>query len=183
MSFYLGEQQLDVLDVTGTYQPNKTTALKGISIRNNDEITLNFDGLTVPASNQSLSNASEVIVLKIIIDWGDGSQKESIASVFHVEDSSIESKPDSWQQISHTYSMYEERSDVTITISAYNSMHDCATIKIPVKMIYQSFLERGVKWMLVAANITNDNDVSYVFHDYNHRDNVIVKSLKDYSLH
>lgn len=175
MSFFVGDQQLDVLNVTGSYNAG-TRTLSSVRIQNNSDITLNVEGLKVNPNNPQLSNPDQVTTLKIVIDWGDGNT-ESIAPFFIVKNSSINVKHDPWYVVSHTYSLYTQQTNLNITIYVYNSLNDCLIITIPVVMQFQSLLESGAKLNLVSANITNDNRVSYVINNSTEDSNFVVASI------
>ena len=176
MSFFRGNEQLDVLTITGQYNPG-TTTLTGIKLPNNETLELNLGGLKVKPSNPQITNVDQIVTLKVVIDWGDGNS-DSVSPYFHVSDSTINVKYKEWSSVSHTYSLYTEQPSLTLTIYVYNSLNDCAILTVPITMQYQSLLESGAKFHLVSANITNDNKVSYVFNNSTEKSNFVVSTIK-----
>lgn len=176
MSFFRGNEQLDTLVITGQYNPG-TVTLEVIKLPNNDTLNLNLGGLTVKPSNPEITNVDQVVTLKIIIDWGDGNS-ESISPYFHVLESTINTKYKEWTNISHTYSLNSEQGEISLQISVYNSLNDCTIFTVPITIQFQSLLESGAKFHLVSANITNDNQVSYVFNNTTEKSSFVVSTIK-----
>lgn len=175
MSFFSGNQQLDVLNITGSYESG-TRTLGAIRLQNNSKLDINLDGLSVLPSNKQLKNPEQVTTLKIIIEWGDG-DSESIAPFFQISDSSINVKFDPWTSVSHTYSLNTLDGDLTLSIYVYNSLNDCLRIDVPVTIQFQSLLESGAKFHLVSANITNDNKVSYVLNNSTNKASFVISTM------
>ena len=166
MSFFRGSEQLETLTVTGAYSAGNHT-LESIKLPNNSTLKLNLAGISVTPSNQKLTNVDQIITLKIIIDWGDGNIET---------ESSINAKYQEWSSISHLYSLHDENIKPSLKIEVFNSLKDCATIIIPITIQYQSLLESGAKFVLVSANITNDNQVSYVFNNKADKSSFVISS-------
>lgn len=175
MSFFRGNEQLEMLAVTGTYKPGQQT-LAGIRFANNTTIHVNLAGISVSSSDTKLTNLDQLITLKVIIDWGDGTT-ESVSPYYHVAESSINAKYQEWTSVSHLYSLHTETKNLTMKIYVYNSHNDCATIIIPITIQFQSLLQSGAKFRLISANITNNNQVSYVFNNLTDKSNLVVTSV------
>lgn len=176
MSFLLGREQLNTLILTGAHKPGEET-LAGITLANNSSLNLNFSGITVTPSNPEISNVDQIVTLKIIIDWGDG-ETESISPYFSVQDSSINIKPQTWDDVTHKYVLHTENGNIILKIQVFNSLKDCATLLIPVTVKFESILESRAKFRLVSANITNNNNVSYVLNNIADNANMIVTTEK-----
>ena len=174
MAFFRGSEQLDTLTITGAYSADNHT-LTSIKLPNNSTLKLNLAGISVTPSNQKLTNVDQIITLKIIIDWGDGNI-ETVSPYYHVAESSINAKYQEWSSISHLYSLHDENIKPSLKIEVFNSLKDCATIIIPITIQYQSLLESGAKFVLVSANITNDNQVSYVLNNTADKSSFVVSS-------
>lgn len=175
MSFFCNNQQLDVLNITGAFDPG-TKVETGIKLPNNTELNLNLAGLSVNPSNKSLSNLDQIKTLKIVVDWGDGNT-EKLSPPFEIKNSSINTKYDPWTSISHRYSLGSQTSDLTLTIYVYNHLNDCLIVTVPITIQFQSLLDSRAKLNLVSANITNDNRVSYVINNSVEKSNFVVESL------
>lgn len=176
MSFFRDKKQLNTLVITGSHSTSEET-LEEITLMNNSVLNLNLSGITVTPSNPDITNVDQVVTLKIIIDWGDG-ETESISPYFTVQDSSINVKAQEWDNVSHTYALHSENGDLTLKIRVFNSLKDCTTLLIPVKVQFQSILESGAKLKLISANITNSNEVSYVLNNIKDKSNMIVTTEK-----
>ena len=172
MAFLRGEQQLNTLILTGKHRA-EDEVLEGITLANNTTLNVNMAGISVIPSNPDISNVDQVVTLKIIIDWGDG-KSESISPYFTVKDSSINVKAQEWDNVSHTYALHTDDGDLTLTIRVFNSLKDCATLVIPVTVKFLSILESRAKFKLISANITNNNNVSYVLNNARDKSNIIV---------
>lgn len=175
MAFFRNNQQLDVLNITGAFNSG-TMVEETIKLPNNTELKLNLDGLSVNPSNQDLTNLDQISTIKIVIDWGDG-KSDSISPPFVKKGSSINTKYDPWTTISHTYSLNSENNELSLVIYVYNSINDCLIITVPIIIQFQSLLDSGAKLVLVSANITNDNKVSYVLNNSVEKSNFVVGSL------
>lgn len=67
----------------------------------------------------------------------------------------------------------------TIDITLYNLYGSKIrnTIKIPFRLKKSSYTQSGIKLKLVAANITNDNKVAYIFNDENNNQLILAKKV------
>ena len=176
MAFFQGNDQLDTLVCAGRYNPGETI-LKSIILPNNSILNLNLADITVIPSNPDITNINQIGVLKIIISWGDGNT-ETISPYFHIPSSSINVKIPEWTEVSHLYSLHDEQNEISLYIYVYNSLNDCATLIVPITIQFQSLLESGAKFHLVSANITNNNQVSYVFNNSADKSSFVVSSIK-----
>ena len=175
MPFFRNNQQLDVLNITGAFEPG-TRQETGIRLQNNTELNLNLDGLVVNPSIKNLSNVDQIKNLKIVIDWGDG-KSDQLSPIFEVKNSTINTKYKPWTSTSHRYSLATQESNLTLTIYVYNHLNDCLIVKVPITIQFQSLLDSHAKLNLVSANITNDNKVSYVINNSVEKSNFIVGTL------
>lgn len=136
-----------------------------ILIENQNNIALNLeaDGFT-----------SRDCLYKITIDCKDG----------NIITSNRNGKT-SWLTITHKpyfitdeyYNLPEDDKSKwpTIDITLYNLYGFKSSIQIPFRLRKSSYTQSGIKLKLIAANITNDNKISYVFNDENNNQLILAK--------
>lgn len=176
MAILRGDEQLDSLVISGQFDPGIVT-LDPIKLPNNTSLKIDLSGVTVNPSNQEITNPEQISILKIVIKWGDGSSN-TIAPLFEKQTSSINTKFEDWTVTSHTYSLGDTQTELTLEIDVYNSLNDCATLLVPITIQFQSLLESGAKLNLISANITNDNRVSYVLNNTAQQASFVVSTNK-----
>lgn len=63
----------------------------------------------------------------------------------------------------------------TIDITLYNLYGFKNIIHIPFRLRKSSYTQSGIRLKLIAANITNDNKISYIFNDENNNQLILAK--------
>jgi hypothetical protein len=113
---------------------------------------------------------------KITIDCKDGT--------IIVLDRPTDKNP-AWLKTTHTpffsneeyYNLSDDISTwPTIDIIIFNLYGIRNNIKVPFRLKKSSFTQSGIKLKLIAANITNNNKVAYIFNDENNNQLILAKN-------
>lgn len=177
MAFLDGTDQLDELKISGTYKSGVTT-LGAIKMYNNNSITLDVSELVVSPADLTLQDADQVKLLKIIVEWGDGSDNETLSPILLSKESKENQEDFPWSRVTHTYNLTDKIESLQLKLYAYNTINECATLVVPITILYLSILQSGVNFRLVSANITNVNGTSYVLTDINSRVTIAVQERR-----
>lgn len=167
-----------------------------IIIINNEKITFNFENYKLSYYNAALTTQNGELLetlgeeknviklenseslspyekIKIKINFGDDNKEILSKSLTHKN--YILKKNEKWDSIEHFYSFngekyYNGKQYIVIEIKNIEGITD--KIIIPFTVLNTVASEYNVKMDLVSANLTNDNDVSFVFNILN--DNQLV---------
>lgn len=101
----------------------------------------------------------EDCLYKIIIDFKDGS---SIT-----RQRPLRGKDTSWMVITHTFNFQTSVEEDVIDMHLYNLYGFETHLKLKFKVKQLSLQSQGIELTLVAANMDNNKNVSYIFNDLN----------------
>ena len=165
----------DIID----YSANGRIITKNkIIIINNELITFNLEKYDLYYIEQD-EKKSPYGKIKIKVDFGDGQNNLSVKPLSHKN--FILGNTTSWCTIEHFYSFKEKEyfeKEGKIIFEIKNIEGLCDTIIIPFELINSSVNSYNAKLDLMSANLTNDNNISFVFN--NVQDNqLIFASIKN----
>lgn len=178
MSYILQDKSYNSIDVSKLQLENDGF----ISIINNSTIT--FDISSCKIRSQYLTDRV-LDVYKASINFGDG-QSTTLSAPFKVKTGTItETTPRQWTVFDHTFSfdkeyIYDENLTIKnyqkITITLYAINGESVTYVIPFKVVYKSMYETGTDFEIASANITQNNNVSYVLTKRSDQSNILVNT-------
>lgn len=178
MGYYLDQLYYEDLVVADTLEPG-TTEKKTIDIFNNDSLYLVLENVEIAPGDKSLTNPDSISILTIVIDWGDGKKDQLNPENFARKKSGAQQFVISWMNIWHTYHFHDGTTDSQITITIYDNANNKYIVIIPLRIKLKSLAETRAKFELISANITNDNQVSYVIHDATTKQMIVLKSKQE----
>lgn len=177
-----------------------------IIIINNEKITFNFENYKLSYYNAALTTQNGELLetlgeeknviklenseslspyekIKIKINFGDDNKKILSKSLTHKN--YILKKNEKWDSIEHFYSFNDEKyyngkQYIVIEIKNIEGITD--KIIIPFTVLNTVASEYNVKMDLVSANLTNDNDVSFVFNILNDNQLVFATNKQNYDI-
>lgn len=174
-----------------------------IIIINNEKITFNFENYKLSYYNAALTTQNGELLetlgeeknviklenseslspyekIKIKINFGDNNKEILSKSLTHKN--YILKKNEKWDSVEHFYSFddeeyYNGKQYIIIEIKNIEGITD--KIIIPFTVLNTVASEYNVKMDLVSANLTNDNDVSFVFNILNDNQLVFASNKED----
>lgn len=175
-----------------------------IIIINNEKITFNFEnyklsyytiGLKAQTDElfeteedekriievENAESLSPYEKIKIKINFGDGNNKTISKPLTHKN--YILKKDTNWDSVEHFYSFEEEKyyngqQYIIIVIKNIEGITD--KIIIPFKVFNTAVSEYNIKMDLISANLTNDNNISFIFNVGN-ENQLVFASIKENS--
>lgn len=173
-----------------------------IVIINNEDITFNLknyvlnyyesiissqkeEGLKVEKSNEYIiveksEKPSPYEKIKIKIDFGDGHKANLVKPLTHKE--LILNGSSDWSIIKHHYSFndkkyFEKINYIVIEVKNIEGLID--KIVIPFTILSSLAADYNLKMDLLSANLTNDNNISFVFNILNNNQIVFASNKED----
>lgn len=183
MGFYYQNNYSNLLNVVTEASYNE-----GIEIVNNEEVTIDLTnfGIVTETGYISLENAQGLLsdqnnenilaenifsrvedsLYKIEIDYKDGTVDFASKPI---------NKDINWTTFKHTFK-FKDNTYIgtnnnpypgTIDITLFNLYGFEILIKIPFRLKFESTQNQGIELKLVAANISNTGEISYIFNNTN----------------
>lgn len=132
------------------------------------DIEINFENLILKLGDDvSIQNKDNVELSKALIDFGDSSLPTISCNNISKSLSTIIKAPKPWKKISHKIVLqtghdYVNENKFELNISFFALSGHVYKVKIPYVLLFKGLQVVGTEFDLLAANIRNDNRISYV---------------------
>ena len=142
--------------------------LEAVELNSDKDIEINFENLSLKLGDDILiQNKNKVELAKVLIDFGDSSLPLVSSNNISKSLSTIIKAPKPWKNISHKIVLqtgydYVNENKFELNISFFALSGHVYKVKIPYVLLFKGLQVVGTEFDLLAANIRNDNRISYV---------------------